>query len=122
MAPLLGCSESGRVNWGEKPLFLVGCGAVLSWLIFGPSLVPWGLWGPTAGRDVRVGFAVLAQGEVLRMEGARFGVPPAWGGRGVPGSPIAGVLCFGNVCVEGEAVVLWGWEHVYGECGKAGMH
>lgn len=25
----------------------------------------------------------------------------------------------GDVCVQGEAMVLWGWEHVYGGCGAA---
>lgn len=110
LAPLLGCSESGRRR-SSQPLFLVGCVhgrlwccvVAHPWVIFCTlGAVLRGLWGPTASGDVRVGFTVLAQGEMLRMEGARFGLSPAWGGKGVAGSCVAGAgeLWVGNVCVE----------------------
>lgn len=77
------------------------CGSSLGHLLTLGAVLK-GLWGPTAGGDVCVGFTVLAQREMLRMEGARFGLPPAWGGRGVAGSPVAGAgeLWVGNVCIE----------------------
>lgn len=106
LATLLGCSESGKgMNWREKRQPVPFPSGMCTWedvllcchgSSLGHLLYPEGLWGPTAGGDVCVGFTVLAQGEVLRMEGARLGLPPAWGGSGVPGSPVAGMLweCF----------------------------
>lgn len=58
----------------------------------------------------------MVHGEVLRMEGARVGLPPAWGRSGVPGSPVAGVLweylCRGvSGGTVGLGTCVWGmWE------------
>lgn len=91
---------------------------------------------------VCVGFAVLAQGEVLGMEGARLGFPPAWGGNGVPGSPVVGVLweclcgggrqwdcgagnmCMGNVGRQGCTDMCYGGSGavVTGCWSVAGLH
>lgn len=71
------------------------------------------------------GVPIPAQGKVLRMEGARLGLPPAWGGSAVPGSLVARVLweclcrggkqwycgtgnmCIGNVGRQGCPNVFW---------------